>query len=87
VKIGKKFFAESDFRDRVWGILQKSNPITAKIVFFDPKSDFCKKKFANIFAMSAAVGLAKKDDFRGITAKNADQKQFFSNFVGLAPYP
>jgi hypothetical protein len=32
-------------------------------------------------------GLAKKDDFRGITAKNADQKRFFSNFVGLAPYP
>jgi hypothetical protein len=32
-------------------------------------------------------GLAKKDDFRSITAKNADQKRFFSNFVGLAPYP
>jgi hypothetical protein len=27
-------------------------------------------------------GLAKKDDFRGITAKNADQKRFFSNFIG-----
>jgi hypothetical protein len=33
------------------------------------------------------TGQAKKDDFRGITAKNADQKRFFSNFVGLAPYP
>jgi hypothetical protein len=32
-------------------------------------------------------GPAKKDDFCGITAKNADQKRFFSNFVGLAPYP
>jgi hypothetical protein len=31
------------------------------------------------------MGPAKKDDFRGITAKNADQKQFFSNFVGLTP--
>jgi hypothetical protein len=33
------------------------------------------------------MGLAEKDDFRGITAKNADQKRFFSNFIGLAPYP
>jgi hypothetical protein len=32
-------------------------------------------------------GLAKKDDFRGITAKNADQKRFFSNFIGLIPRP
>jgi hypothetical protein len=32
-------------------------------------------------------GLAEKDDFCAITAKNADQKRFFSNFVGLAPYP
>jgi hypothetical protein len=32
-------------------------------------------------------GLAKKDDFRGITAKNADQKRFFSNFIGLTPCP
>jgi hypothetical protein len=33
------------------------------------------------------MGLAKKDDFRGITVKNADQKQFFSNFLVLTPYP
>jgi hypothetical protein len=35
----------------------------------------------------AKKGLAKKADFRGITAKNADQKHFFSNFVVLTPYP
>jgi hypothetical protein len=35
-----KFFSESDIRDRVRGILQKSKQIIAKIVFFDPKSDF-----------------------------------------------
>jgi hypothetical protein len=59
-KSEKKFLAESDFWDRVWGISQKSDWIIAKIVFFDPKSDFfrkkfCKKIFANIFAMSATV--------------------------------
>jgi hypothetical protein len=32
-------------------------------------------------------GPAKKGDFRGITAKNANQKQFFSNFIGLNSYP
>jgi hypothetical protein len=38
-------------------------------------------EFGNVF------GPAKKDDFRGITAKNADQKRFLKNFEGLAPYP
>jgi hypothetical protein len=54
-KSEKTFFAESNFRDRVWGISQKSDRIIEKILFFDPKSDFCEKFFANIFAMSAAV--------------------------------
>jgi hypothetical protein len=40
-----------------------------------------------ILYINVPKGLAKKDDFRDITAKNADQKRFFSNFVGLAPYP
>jgi hypothetical protein len=47
-KLGKKFFTESNFRERLWGILRKSDWIfakiakfaefllyTAKIVFFD----------------------------------------------------
>jgi hypothetical protein len=41
----------------------------------------------NILSWLEINGLVEKDDFRGITAKNADQKRFFSNFVGLAPYP
>jgi hypothetical protein len=36
-KSEKKFFAESDFWDRVWGILRKSDRIIAKILFFDQK--------------------------------------------------
>jgi hypothetical protein len=42
------FFAESDFWDIVRGISQKSDRIIAKIVFFDPKSDFFCKHFRNI---------------------------------------
>jgi hypothetical protein len=53
-KSGKKFFAESDFHERLWGISWKSNWIFAKIVFFYPKPDF-HKKIASIFAMSAAL--------------------------------
>jgi hypothetical protein len=33
------------------------------------------------------IGPAKKDDFLGITAKNADQKRFSPNFVVWAPAP
>jgi hypothetical protein len=40
-----------------------------------------------MYIVHLTVGLAKKDDFRGITAKNADQKRFFSNFIGLIPRP
>jgi hypothetical protein len=59
-KLGKKFFVESNFRERLWGILQKSNQIFVKIMFFFPKTNFHKKKFekkffANIFVMSAAL--------------------------------
>jgi hypothetical protein len=52
-KIGeKKFFAETDFCKRIWGILQKSDRIFAKIVFFYPKTNF-RKKIANILQCSA----------------------------------
>jgi hypothetical protein len=50
-ELQKKFFGESNFRDRVQGIYQTSDRIFAKIVFFDPKSDFHKKILANIFAV------------------------------------
>jgi hypothetical protein len=53
-KSEKKFLPHPIF-GRVWGISQKSDRIIAKIMFFDPKSNFCEKFFANIFAMSAAV--------------------------------
>jgi hypothetical protein len=33
-KSGKKLFMESNFRERLWGITQKSDRIFAKIVFF-----------------------------------------------------
>jgi hypothetical protein len=43
-KIGKKsFFAETDIHERLWGILQKSDRIFAKIMFFNPKTDFCNR--------------------------------------------
>jgi hypothetical protein len=54
-KIGKKFLKESDFQERARGILQKSDWIIAKIMIVNAKSNFCKKKFANMFAMPAST--------------------------------
>jgi hypothetical protein len=51
----KILFAESNICNWVQGISRSPNRISAKIVFFDAKTDFAKKKFANNFAMSAAA--------------------------------
>jgi hypothetical protein len=52
--------------------------------------NFRKYYYDNFLQFSAnyfSLGLAKKDNFRGITAKMPIKKDFFSNFEGLAPCP
>jgi hypothetical protein len=87
-------FLKKTFSESIFGIFRHLETLSPflrhsfKVCFSSPNQGcqmeylHTKKQFGMFWK-----GPAKKDDFRSITAKNADRKRFFSNFVGLAPYP
>jgi hypothetical protein len=71
-------FKWGDF-DLIYYVIQSY--IYVRVYLFHTKALFVKPDSISNFMTDQA----EKDDFCAITAKNADQKRFFSNFVGLAP--